>query len=430
MSGPKSSSYTLTAEQRKKILEEQRRQRELEQERKRVEAETQRKGGLLIEINSELEKLSLQIDRLIFLKNESEYDLPLIDETKSKIETVKTQIETIRNRETTTSSELKSQNEQLSGLLYEISSHYSLCADQVSKVTDRFHKELDSRIAEGFHLSFSNLGADKRKKDSTQIIRINETMAQLSGMTLSSKLQSHLNEIKNKADTITDPTFLSNFYSVVVVPFVKECREFEAVQKEHDELIIQYAILAEECNVSTKPVPYSKEGIEFVKNEIAKLEQQSMKQKESEYIKKALDEAMREMGYDLIGDRVVAKKSGKRIRHELYSLSNGTAVDVTYSENGQITMELGGIDQVDRQPDTDESLQLVEDMRSFCTDYDVLVKRLAEKGVKTQKLSIMPPSVEYAQIINSNDYSIKKPVSRYSVVSHRQTDTSVMHREN
>ena len=42
MSGPKSSSYTLTYEQRQRILEEQRRQREIEEERRRCEAEKTR----------------------------------------------------------------------------------------------------------------------------------------------------------------------------------------------------------------------------------------------------------------------------------------------------------------------------------------------------------------------------------------------------
>ena len=68
------------------------------------------------------------------------------------------------------------------------------------------------------------------------------------------------------------------------MPFIKACKEFETVQKEHDELIVQYAILAEECGMSTKPVPYTKEGIEFVKDEIARLEEQAIELKEKEYI--------------------------------------------------------------------------------------------------------------------------------------------------
>ena len=85
MSGPKSSSYTLTAEQRRRMLEEQRRQRELEQERKRVEAETKKKNGLLVEIVGEMGMLSTQIQRLTELKNESGYDLPILEETTGNI---------------------------------------------------------------------------------------------------------------------------------------------------------------------------------------------------------------------------------------------------------------------------------------------------------------------------------------------------------
>ncbi len=42
MSGPKSSSYNLTPEQRQRILEEQRIQREREEELRRLEAETKK----------------------------------------------------------------------------------------------------------------------------------------------------------------------------------------------------------------------------------------------------------------------------------------------------------------------------------------------------------------------------------------------------
>lgn len=430
MSGPKSSSYTLSAEQRRRILEELQRQREREEEHRRCEVETGRRSDLLSKITAESGKLEIQIQRLIELKRESGYDLPVLEESDIQYRKAKNAIENIRITKANTSGDLKKQNERLTECLLEISSLYSICSDQVSQVTDRYREELDSTISKGFHLSFAGLGIERRQKEDEQIRKINEELAQLSGLTLSANLQERLAEIRERADSITDQSFLKNFNAVVVIPFIKDCKEYAVIQAEHDELLIQYAILAAECGLETKPVPYTREGLEFIKDEISLLKTRALEQKEREYIQTALDEAMREMGYELVGDRVVSKKSGKRIRHELYSLENGTAVDITYSENGQITMELGGIDQTDRQPDSSESIQLVEDMKSFCSDYEALSRRLAERGVQTNHISLLPPSVEYAQIFNANDYAMIKPINRYSAdIRKRRTETA-LHKEN
>ena len=138
---------------------------------------------------------------------------------------------------------------------------------------------------------------------------------------------------------------------------------------------------------------------------------------------------MREMGYEMVGDRVVTKRTGKRIRHELYALHDGTAVDVTYADNGQISMELGGIGHSDRQPTSAESEQLVDDMRSFCQDYATLEKKLAERGVMTAHISRMPPAVEYAQIFNANDYAMTKPVSNYQAETGKRHEQQAMRRD-
>ena len=326
------------------------------------------------------------------------------------------------------SSALKKDNEKLCLMVHTITRCITVCSDGIKEETERYRAELDIIIDSGFHLSFSGLGT-RKKEDNTQINRINEALADISDLNLSYTLQDHLNSIREKANEITDPSFLKNFYTVVVIPFVKECREYAAIQAEHDELLIHYATLAAECGVSPKPVPYTRGGIELLKDEINVLEQQIAEQREKEYIKAALDEAMREMGYELVGDRVVHKKSGKRIRHELYSLEDGTAVDVTYSDNGQISMELGGIDRTDRQPDANESAQLVEDMRSFCSDYELLEKKLVERGVQARRISIMPPLEEYAQIFNENDYNMHRSVPRYSAATKKRKTDKVMRRD-
>ena len=430
MSGPKSSNYTLSFEQRRRILEAQRQQREREEELRRFEMESKKQNALMEKMFLGTQKLSGLIDRLMILKRESGYDVYFVDDAAKAVDHAKKLESKIKSQKPTTSKELQELNHRLSECIELLALQNSLCTDHVSEISDRFRQELDDRISAGFHLSFSSIGKEQKKRDNAQIKRINELLAELSGITLSDSLLDRLKEIKAKADSVTDPAFLKSFHEIVIIPFVKKCKEYEAVCAEHDELLIRYAILAAECGVDPHSIPYTQEGVESLKEEIARLEQLSLEQKEKEYIKVSLDEAMREMGYDLVGDRVVTKRSGKRIRHELYSLDNGTAVDVTYSENGQISMELGGLDYTDRQPDAAESAQLVEDMRSFCSDYDALAKRLAEKGIQTRRVSVMPPSPEYAQIINANDYAIHKNITAYSAAIRKKKPTSTRYRES
>ena len=81
-------------------------------------------------------------------------------------------------------------------------------------------------------------------------------------------------------------------------------------------------------------------------------------------------------------------------------------VNVTYASDGRITMELGGMDQVDRAPTSTEAERMRSDMEHFCGEYHKLEKLLAEKGVVTQHISLLPPSEECAMIINTSDYNM------------------------
>ena len=175
---------------------------------------------------------------------------------------------------------------------------------------------------------------------------------------------------------------------------------------EFEELYSEYQSLCEAENVEPKPFECHREGISRLKTLIGELRTAAEKADEQEYISRAIDEVMTGMGYKLIGDRTVTKRSGRQFHSELLTFSEGTAVNITRSANGQITMELAGLDSSDRQPTDDESDVLCAEMESFCGAFSEFEKRLAEKGVISRHISILPPAAEYAQIINVNDYEI------------------------
>ena len=120
---------------------------------------------------------------------------------------------------------------------------------------------------------------------------------------------------------------------------------------------------------------------------------------------------MTEMGYELIGSREVKKRSGKRFKNELFTFNEGTAVNVTYSPDGQIAMELGGLSREDRIPTAEESSVLTADMESFCGEFAEFERRMREKGIDLgRRIALSPPSADYATIINLNDYEIDESI--------------------
>jgi trehalose-6-phosphate synthase len=58
-------------------------------------------------------------------------------------------------------------------------------------------------------------------------------------------------------------------------------------------------------------------------------------------------------------------------------------------------------------PTAEETDVLREDMASFCSDFRDFEERLKAKGVMIKsRVSMAPPSAEYATIINISDYTV------------------------
>ena len=172
---------------------------------------------------------------------------------------------------------------------------------------------------------------------------------------------------------------------------------------------------------------YSTEASAVLKQEIEAMELIVIKQHEQQYISECVDQVIADMGYDLIGTRDVKKRNGKQFHNELYAFDEGTAVNVTYSPDGQIAMELGGLSREDRLPTAEETQVLTEDMEAFCGEFAEFEKRLRTKGIVLgNRIAMSPPSADYAAIINVNDYNITadKQFSEISVAHKKKTKTA------
>ena len=227
-----------------------------------------------------------------------------------------------------------------------------------------------------------------------------------------------ISEAKNAVitlDRIISAQHLKNFDSVNVKPLLKKAenykRDHEEKKKEFTEKYASYKALCIFAQEEAKNLSFSNANIEWIASEIQRIERQLIRQREQEYIHDSVDEVLSDMGYELIGSREVRKKSGKHFRNELYTFNEGTAVNVTFSSDGQISMELGGLAREDRIPTEEESKMLTKDMESFCSEFSEFENRMLAKGIVVgNRIALSPPTADYAAIINVNDYDIDSSV--------------------
>lgn len=414
MSGPKTSHYTLTPEQRR-ILEEQR--------KIRMEREWLKKQqGDIRSVLAEVDQIITQI-ALLYTKTKTDTD------TVSQAKKLRTVVINALNQATATSDRegserLRELNQILRSNTKELASVTKALKLEQTAADQAFRAEMADQIDGGFDFSFDTLGNPSDIATDPYSKKIEAALAGLAELTLTKEQSVRAAAIRTKLNDIDDPNFLKNFYAMTVRPFVKECQAYWAdyaiYAEEYQRKRFIYEVNAQKLGIAPECIPFSTEAISLLDTKIRETEEVIRQQEEQAYISRCVDEAMQEMGYCVVGSRDVVRRSGKRFRNELYLFDEGTAVNVTYSSDGQITMELGGIGNDDRLPTEAESVSLASDMRTFCDDYHEIEQRLLKKGIVTKRISVLPPDTQYAQIINVSDYNLSVPVSEYEAKETRK----------
>lgn len=254
---------------------------------------------------------------------------------------------------------------------------------------------------------------DTRFEDSKEGLQ-NELNALLKDPELSPEIIAEIEQAIITLDKIHQVEYLHSFDSITVKNIFKKIdaykHELEKKQAEFNEAYNRYKVLCSMAKETAAAFEYSEEAFAEMEEEIERLEIAIVRMQEQSYVSECVDQVMAEMGYDLIGSReVVKKKTGKRFRNELFTFNEGTAVNVTYSSDGQISMELGGIAREDRIPGPEETEMLTQDMQTFCGEFAEFERRLKTKGVViNRRIALSPPSAEYATIINVSDYNVSE----------------------
>lgn len=456
MSGPKVSVYTLSAAERKIFYE----QLEII---KQTEILLQKTTVGIDCANKEIEKLKgiLKQGETLVGKVDRSFDFSeiceQIEEVEKTIDEVKKEQKRIREEyrvdkagtvqmtqtmHAERSSKLeavKKLNQTIETLVKRVKKCQTDALHKIEETDAQIKADIQREILGGFSISFANIGSERisQSKEAKlasyqdKIFEALKNVAELFGSPdqLPQALFERFNQLKEKALEITNVDFIENYYSISVIQFVKESEKFKNLIDRFNEVYMRYEFLCNEAGLIAKKYIVAEENISVIQTEIERLEHEDAENQTKAFIANAIDEAMKEMGYDLVGHREVTKKSGRSTKHELYHFGEGTGVDVTFSSDGQITMELGGFDDRDRTPDEAEASRLCDDMQRFCGQYAALERVLEKKGVMRRNIQILPPTRDFAQIINTTDYDMEKPVQKLEIKKTQKTGEQVRHTE-
>lgn len=422
MSGPKSARYTLTPEQRRILAEA----RERERKTKRELDKLQKHRGELASLKEKLVAATTSIDMLVDRVGEG-------NEIQQSISKSITQIETIIQEAAGFSKQsglesLQSFNTKaktVEELARKIVAQYE---SQSSEINAALSKNIEDSITEGMSIRIDDEIVKPQSHLESQKAKIKDVLHEIQSLNISSDLQKEGIAILKRAQEITDDSFIDNYYAMTVLPYIKRCKAYEEQIKEYgeefDELVSKHRYYSECLGMPVISFTFSMDTLNSLRHEVAELESLNAKIEEQQYISESLDQVMHDMGYNVVGSREVVKKSGRKFRNELYHFSEGSVVNVTYAANGQISMELGGVDTCDREPSEEESAVLCDEMVEFCDEFPEIERRLKEKGVVLMnRISMLPPAEEYAQIINVSDFNMTDKVDVLETASKKQTET-------
>lgn len=430
MSGPKTSRYRLTEAQRRILAE----QRAIEQRKAAATESIKRTQKKMLQIKGSF-STEKQIAAELIARTGNDNGLgDILTELDAVIAFVdpliaKTDYNTLASVEQTAT--------ELSAHLATAECIAGKAAAVSAQNKDILKANLQETIAQGFITTYEDtkkVNDGAFQPEHTEVAKKLEELQEYDFLPQAYKAE--IEDVSIKLKSITNEVFFKNFVAVTVNPLLKKVDLFTAeymdCKEEFGKLYAEYVALCNLYYYVPQEYACSRASIQILRSEIQRIKDAAAEDDEQVYISECLDEIMREMGYSILGSREVVKRNGTHFRNELYAFEEGTAVNITYSSDGRIAMEIGGIDTCDRLPNKRETDRLCASMEQFCDDFKEIEKRLFAKGITlADRISLLPPDAEYAQIINVTEFSMKANSKNYNAKKRNRAKDKpkAMHRE-
>lgn len=411
MSGPKVSVYTLTPEEIAAIM------LKLQQEEERAVRHQQLMDSCQ-QYNQEIQKLQKELPDVDIYhtvgKNwlHDENFVAKIRNIKSKLQILKQEVAGLGSED----------NESLEQKLDSIKNQLVLQKTELDKVVNQKEK-LKRRLASILDTEIYTLFTQEKTVDIQELKDEQQEKFKTDSIATLMELNDNQNLpplYKEKITKCIQRMKLANAnhqlesFCVIELPeTLKICKEFlrqwALLGATYKTLYVRYRALKLHNNDSTiEIVPFGEHAIEHLKRLISLEEEKAKEKATQEYIHTTLNAVMADMGYPILGNKEVLKRNKTHFKSDLYRYSEDTAINITYNDNGQISLELGKLDRKSRIPSREEENYLENKMIQFCGHFKEIEHRLNRYGVELDKrIAMTPPTKDYAQIINIEGYHLK-----------------------
>ena len=437
MSGPKYMRYTMTAEERQRLLQEQLERARLEaikKEKQRMErlinaeennvhsassAINRQKEASINNINIVIANIEKELSKLI---KQSE-ELEKIDDlsVKNLHESLNNDFQKLidKNKDINVLMTLKqiyANHNELNAFFEKVSNEVNNATTKVSeskkKILDNISVEIEKSIAQFSYKEYEKHILFDASDYVEEIINLSNNEK------LSASLKRSVRAVLDRLQVIKDIKQLKDYCLGVVGQIIYECEnylsEYEHRYERFEKLYEAYEGLCMILHIQPNVIDFSDEAINYLESENKKLSCEAENLLERQYIATQFNEILKEMGYNLLGQKANSINKDTFYTNRLYSYQNGNVASVTFSSSGQISIEIGSVDNVSREPSKQEAIKQVKSMEKLCEDLPEIEERLAERGiVLKQRIAMQPACEEVAQIFNGKDYNIKVEKEEY-----------------
>ena len=457
MSGPKVSSYELERQRREaeaKRLEEERKRREEEEKRRREEKRQQS----LLSIGVLRESLLRQRTSLRETEKEAHYmagyrqvedDLERVNDDIRALNDILEPFSAATLEEALSyESKLKQMDQKTLEEVKYFESVRKAWDVELEGVLDKalsdiFASNEEEETEDVSEPSGGELSENEVNKEYERVMLIkkeeDKRIAEDSVRDLLSKANAYSDdkvfsdELKRQAKVMQNLVTLGDFHGAVSFYYQKE-KELSRLEnayhenrakrlKLYEDALLSYETACDMAGVAplTSPADLSLEDtIKWLEEKRIETEASYLSLLEKKEIQIGLNEVMEELGYHVLAEKETVRKSGKKIHEEVFSFGEGTAVNITEAE-GQITMEIVGLDTSTRMPDETEEDYLEEEMVTFCAAHKEIEEKLKVRGIVLKnRIQMNKPSREYARILNITAYDQKS--NNISMIQERKRD--------
>lgn len=213
---------------------------------------------------------------------------------------------------------------------------------------------------------------------------------------------------------------LHDLRSLVILEIERSLKQRSELNEKYLQRVATYNAIVLSLGAGEQIVPSKCSDTEELKQRIAAIELQSkrletdlMNKAEQKEIARCIDEAMKELGYSMIGEKCGGESA---FQTRLFKFSDEAGLQVNQQRNGVIRIQVVGLANEPKTPNDEERDDLYREQETFCEKYDEILKALKRKGVimspGTQKK--LPPNRQFSQYVDVRQYN-----PNYSVQERR-----------